>query len=184
MRTKRYPYQGYGNQYQARNTNIQHWQPYEFDEPIQQPTYNQHTPFSYYAKPQQPANWHENVHSQGNYPIQGSSSQQLDWTYHQGSHPPYLEENELQHGLPPYMGNDMQQPQFTENGYMQSSQQSQPIQQQSSPPSSNAPSPFQNTNGQIDFDKMLSTVGQIANTYHQVAPIVKQFGALMKSIRS
>lgn len=171
MRANRYPYQGYGNQQQARNANTHQWQPYEFDEPIQQPTYNQYTPFTYYAKPQQPANWHENVHSQGNYPIQGS-------------HPPYLEENELQHGLPPYMGNDMQQPQFTDSGYMQPSQQSQPMQQETSPPSPNAPSPFQNTNGQIDFDKMLSTVGQIANTYHQVAPIVKQFGSFMKSIRS
>lgn len=43
---------------------------------------------------------------------------------------------------------------------------------------------FQNENGQMDFDKMLSTVGQIANTYHQVSPIVKQVGALIKTFRT
>ncbi|MFD1172177.1 YppG family protein [Oceanobacillus picturae] len=36
---------------------------------------------------------------------------------------------------------------------------------------------------QLDLDKVLSTVGQIANTYHQVSPIVKQFGSVMKLFR-
>ncbi|CDQ40921.1 MULTISPECIES: YppG family protein [Virgibacillus] len=36
---------------------------------------------------------------------------------------------------------------------------------------------------QLDLDKMLSTVGQLANTYHQVSPIVKQFGSLIKTFR-
>ena len=37
--------------------------------------------------------------------------------------------------------------------------------------------------GQMDFDKMLSTVGQLASTYHQVSPIVKQFSTFIKSFR-
>ncbi|WP_373895134.1 hypothetical protein ACUL41_15170 [Virgibacillus natechei] len=36
---------------------------------------------------------------------------------------------------------------------------------------------------QVDFDKMLSTVGQLANTYHQVSPIVKEFGSIIKAFR-
>ncbi|WP_339229866.1 YppG family protein [Oceanobacillus sp. FSL K6-2867] len=42
---------------------------------------------------------------------------------------------------------------------------------------------FQNGNGQLDFDKIISTVGQIASTYHQVSPIVQQFSSLIKNIR-
>lgn len=37
--------------------------------------------------------------------------------------------------------------------------------------------------GQLDFDKMISSIGQIASTYHQVSPIVKQLSSLMKMIR-
>ncbi|WP_337017121.1 YppG family protein [Oceanobacillus massiliensis] len=42
---------------------------------------------------------------------------------------------------------------------------------------------FQNGNGQLDFDKVISTVGQLASTYHQVSPIVKQFSSLIKTFR-
>lgn len=42
---------------------------------------------------------------------------------------------------------------------------------------------FQDEDGQMDFDKMLSTVGQLANTYHQVSPIVKQVGSIIKNFR-
>ncbi|MBP1971445.1 hypothetical protein J2Z83_003584 [Virgibacillus natechei] len=41
----------------------------------------------------------------------------------------------------------------------------------------------QDTKEQVDFDKMLTTVGQLANTYHQVSPIVKQFGTIIKGFR-
>ncbi|TXL61690.1 hypothetical protein FHP05_12465 [Cerasibacillus terrae] len=41
---------------------------------------------------------------------------------------------------------------------------------------------FNDENGQFNLDKMLSTVGQMANVYHQVSPIVKQFNALVKSL--
>lgn len=42
---------------------------------------------------------------------------------------------------------------------------------------------FQNENGQIDINKMLSTVGQLANTVQQVSPVFKQVGDLIKSFR-
>ncbi|QGS68037.1 hypothetical protein CV093_03205 [Oceanobacillus sp. 143] len=32
------------------------------------------------------------------------------------------------------------------------------------------------------MDKMLSTVGQIASTYHQVSPIIQQFGSIIKTL--
>lgn len=41
---------------------------------------------------------------------------------------------------------------------------------------------FQDENGQLDIDKMLSTVGQVANTYQQVYPIFKQIGGLLKFV--
>ncbi|WP_053075086.1 YppG family protein [Ornithinibacillus californiensis] len=44
-------------------------------------------------------------------------------------------------------------------------------------------SQFQEQNGQMNLDKMLTTVSQIANTYHQVSPIIKQFGDFMKTFR-
>ncbi|MFC2947794.1 YppG family protein [Virgibacillus sediminis] len=42
---------------------------------------------------------------------------------------------------------------------------------------------FQNNEGQVDLDKMIATVSQLANTYHQVSPIIKEFGTLLKNIR-
>src|SRR5699024_11432066 len=38
---------------------------------------------------------------------------------------------------------------------------------------------FQDSNGQVDFDKMFSTVGQLANTVQQVSPVIKQVGSLI-----
>ncbi|WP_179151969.1 YppG family protein [Oceanobacillus senegalensis] len=54
--------------------------------------------------------------------------------------------------------------------------------QQQMPP--NMMSSFQKENGQLDLDKVLTTVGQLASTYHQVAPIVQQFGSFMKNFRA
>ncbi|WP_226038162.1 YppG family protein [Aquibacillus saliphilus] len=50
-------------------------------------------------------------------------------------------------------------------------------------PPKNLMSYFQDKNGQVDIDKMLNTVGQMANTYHQVSPIVKGIGSFMKGFR-
>ncbi|GGM34271.1 hypothetical protein GCM10011351_20310 [Paraliobacillus quinghaiensis] len=42
---------------------------------------------------------------------------------------------------------------------------------------------FQDKDGQIDLDKMLNTVGQVANTYQQVSPLIKGIGSFMKGIK-
>lgn len=57
----------------------------------------------------------------------------------------------------------------------------------------NAPSPqhkpnglfayFQDKDGQVDLDKMFSTVGQFANTIQQISPVVKQFGSMIKNFK-
>jgi hypothetical protein len=44
-------------------------------------------------------------------------------------------------------------------------------------------SSFQNANGQMDFDKIFSTVGQLVNTVNQVTPLVKQVGSIMKGFK-
>ncbi|WP_179107296.1 YppG family protein [Sediminibacillus massiliensis] len=53
-------------------------------------------------------------------------------------------------------------------------------QQQSAPGFMNL---FQDKNGQMDLDKMLSTVGQMASTVQQVAPIFKGFGSFLQGIK-
>ncbi|MFB4168117.1 YppG family protein [Virgibacillus sp. JSM 102003] len=51
------------------------------------------------------------------------------------------------------------------------------------PPKNNLLYYFQDNNGEMDLDKMLSTAGQIANTFQQVSPVVKQVGSIMKQFR-
>ncbi|MEN1968341.1 YppG family protein [Lentibacillus sp. N15] len=41
---------------------------------------------------------------------------------------------------------------------------------------------FQDKDGQVDLDKMFSTVGQFANTFQQITPVVKQVGSFMKNL--
>ncbi|MFC3039308.1 YppG family protein [Virgibacillus xinjiangensis] len=50
-------------------------------------------------------------------------------------------------------------------------------------PGSNLFAYFQGNKGQVDIEKMIGTVSQLANTYHQVSPIVKEFGSILKNIR-
>ncbi|WP_369419781.1 YppG family protein [Lentibacillus daqui] len=42
---------------------------------------------------------------------------------------------------------------------------------------------FQDKDGHVDLDKMFSTVGQFANTFQQITPVVKQVGSFMKNLR-
>lgn len=42
---------------------------------------------------------------------------------------------------------------------------------------------FQDGEGQIDFNKMLATVGQLANTVQQVTPVIKQMGSFIGYLR-
>lgn len=39
---------------------------------------------------------------------------------------------------------------------------------------------FQDDEGQIDFDKVLNTAGQVGNTYQQFSPLVKGIGSFFK----
>ncbi|MFC4559910.1 YppG family protein [Virgibacillus kekensis] len=48
------------------------------------------------------------------------------------------------------------------------------------PKNSNLTYYFQNTEGELDINKMLSTVGQAASVVQQLTPLVKQFGFFMK----
>lgn len=42
---------------------------------------------------------------------------------------------------------------------------------------------FQDEQGQLDFDKMMSTTGQVMKTVQQVSPIVKGIGTFVKGIK-
>lgn len=71
------------------------------------------------------------------------------------------------------------------NWYQQQSvQQQMPNQKQAAPQGpKNVMTYFQDENGQLDLDKMLSTVGQMVNTVNQVSPLVKGIGSFMKGIK-
>lgn len=110
--------------------------------------------------------------------------------YPHGNGNPYFQTPFEQFAKPPQPEDwsyPMQQPDYPQQvnspQQMNSSQQMNPHQQMNLP-QNNVTGYFQNENGQLDFDKMLSTVGQLANTYHQVSPIVKQVGALIKTFRT
>ncbi|MUK89728.1 hypothetical protein GMD78_15265 [Ornithinibacillus sp. L9] len=95
---------------------------------------------------------------------------------------PYYQQNEpLQTQTPfEYFSKPKQPP----NWYQYTQQQNpNSFEQQYAPAPKGILSQFQDENGQINLDKMLSTVGQMANTYHQVQPIIKQFGDLIKTFR-
>lgn len=89
----------------------------------------------------------------------------------------------------PYSGPQPQQPQTPYEqfekpplpAYWENEMQHQPEPHPQGKPVPNFMSNFQNENGQLDVDKMLNTVGQMANTYHQVYPIFKQFGSFIKN---
>ncbi|CDQ21513.1 YppG-like protein [Halobacillus karajensis] len=42
---------------------------------------------------------------------------------------------------------------------------------------------FQNEDGQLDIDKMMSTTGQVVKTVKEVSPIVKGIGSFVKGIK-
>ncbi|MCM3742202.1 YppG family protein [Oceanobacillus luteolus] len=43
---------------------------------------------------------------------------------------------------------------------------------------------FTDSNGQVNLDKMMGTINQLASTYHQVSPIVKQLSSLFRAFRA
>lgn len=42
---------------------------------------------------------------------------------------------------------------------------------------------FKDNNGEVDLDKMFSTVGQLATTFQQITPVVKQVGSIMQQFK-
>ncbi len=68
----------------------------------------------------------------------------------------------------------MPQNQFDNQFYQEPPQQNQ---------QSSFVNPFQAENGQLDFNKIMSTVSQLANTVQQVSPVIKQVGAMIKTFR-
>ncbi|WP_164671043.1 YppG family protein [Virgibacillus doumboii] len=52
----------------------------------------------------------------------------------------------------------------------------------SSPAPNNLLHYFQDNNGEMDLDKVLTTVGQLANTFQQISPVVKDVGSMMKKL--
>lgn len=50
------------------------------------------------------------------------------------------------------------------------------------PPMHSLVSYFHDKDGNLDLNKMLSTVGQLSNTVKQVSPLFKQFGALLGKV--
>ncbi|GAB2555846.1 YppG family protein [Gracilibacillus alcaliphilus] len=42
---------------------------------------------------------------------------------------------------------------------------------------------FQDKNGEMDLDKVFHTVNQLANTYQQVSPLVKNMGGWLKAFQ-
>jgi hypothetical protein len=111
--------------------------------------------------------------------------------YNDGSMYPPQQYPYTQHPNYPYIQQNGPQP-FQQTPYEQFAKPQQPLYwdptqtlhgsqpQQGSNPGGGIKAYFQDQDGQVDFDKMLSTVGQLASTYHQVSPIVKQFGSIIK----
>lgn len=76
-------------------------------------------------------------------------------------------------------------PMFQQPNDYQLQQQGPYFQQQiqQSNPSSGFLAQFQTPEGQMDVQKMLSTVGQLANTVQQVSPVIKEIGAMIRVFR-
>ncbi|MFC0523716.1 YppG family protein [Pontibacillus salicampi] len=65
------------------------------------------------------------------------------------------------------------------NPYVSAQQNMPPLQQQQQ---KGIMQYFMDKNGQLDLDKMLNTMGQVANTANQFSPLVKGIGSFMKGI--
>src|SRR5699024_10314840 len=142
--------------------------PYQYDHMHNEQTFHQNkptyqytsnpTPFEYFEKPRQPLHWPQEI--------------QQDTNLNQQSHPFQWHQSNLNQQSQPFAWHqEMQQyPDY----YPQ-------------PQTSNRPpgilSQFQDENGQVDVNKMLATVSQLANTVQQVTPMIKQFSDFIKTFR-
>lgn len=100
----------------------------------------------------------EQVHQQSPFEYYAKPSQPESWPYAMSQQPNY---SQFQQQDP--------------NLYQQQAQQP-------SPPAGIL-AQFQTAEGQMDVQKMLSTVGQLANTVQQVSPVIKEIGAMIRVFR-
>lgn len=152
----------------------------------------QQTPFTQFAKPKLPENWYENQQSTSTpYPYSDYHSMMNQGTAggyemnqtHFGNVPPIDNQYSPEYyHMQGHVGPHQQNANFTNNPVMQLNHMDPNAAAMPKKPN-NFLAQFQNGDGQIDVDKMLGTVGQLANTYHQVAPIIKQLGSFMKNFR-
>lgn len=146
--------------------------------------------YPYHQRPsqpvyQEPVNYHypgsNQTYSADHYPYEQVSNQSPFEYYSKPSQPenwPYVmpqQSNDY-----PYEQQDpyyFQQQQLDPYYFQQQQQQ----QQQNQGPGILAQ--FQTQEGQMDVQKMLSTVGQLANTVQQVSPVIKEIGAMIRVFR-
>ncbi|WP_077297767.1 YppG family protein [Virgibacillus pantothenticus] len=143
------------------------------------------SPYQIFAKPEQPKSWPGTNVQSSNMQQQGFNAQAAHPNMEQGFNAqaahPNMEQGFNAQAAQPNMeqGFNVQaaQPNM-QQGF--NAQTAQPYMEQNLNMQANQPAgPGQS----FDLDKMLSTVGQLANTYHQVSPIVKQFGSFIKAFR-
>lgn len=106
----------------------------------------------------------------------------FEQTYEQPFHP--QQPWPMPHFIPPppppmhpFQPIPFQQMQGQPFNYPQHNQSSRP------PLSASVLNQFQDADGQIDINKMLATVGQLANTVQQVTPVIKQVGSVISYFR-
>ncbi|MFG6121481.1 MULTISPECIES: YppG family protein [Thalassobacillus] len=74
-------------------------------------------------------------------------------------------------------------PMFPQQNNMYNSYGQQPFYANSGMNPKNMAGYFQDQNGQLDMDKMMKTVGQLAQTANQLSPIMKGIGGFIKGMR-
>ncbi len=132
------------------------------DRPLQQTTYqdpvyyNNSVPNQTYPSDYYP---NEQVHQQSPFEYYSKPSQPESWPYAMPQQPNYYQYQQQQD---PYI-------------FQQQTQQSSPT--------PGILAQFQTPEGQMDVQKMLSTVGQLANTVQQVSPVIKEIGAMIRVFR-
>jgi len=187
--------------YQNRSTYYRNFNPYlnqTFDQPFYPTGLGPYqTPFTQYAKPELPDDWYQGSQYNFGYPLPEENMLSDSQPMMQGNLGENYPPTSVYPGTTQPVGKNVSsgpnQPiqEFPGNPQTnQGGQQNYPsmmpngMNAYSSPKQpSNLLSQFQNTEGQFDVDKMINTVGQIASTYHQVAPIIKQFGSFIKNFR-
>jgi len=128
---------------------------FPYDPPLQQTNYQD--PVYYNNSVPNDYYPYEQVHQQSPFEYFSKPSQAENWPY--------------------AMSQNLNEYQFQQqNPYIQ-----QPGQQ--SNPTPGILAQFQTPEGQMDVQKMLSTVGQLANTVQQVSPVIKEIGAMIRVFR-